>query len=253
MPVHQPRLAEIVAGRLRERIVSGELGNGGQLPRQEELMEEYGVGKPAMREALRALEIEGLITIRRGNRGGAIVHPPQVRNAAYAVGLVLHSRRVLMSDLREAVMSIEPVCAGLCAAREDRHEAVLPDLREAHERAVAHVDDELKHTQASRDFHELLVRHCGNQTLILVVGALESLWSERELAWARDATGGGPFPDPSGRQQGLDDHARMLELIEAGDVDGVQQEARAHLNFSLNFARDDRFEHTVDVPAPPRP
>jgi DNA-binding FadR family transcriptional regulator len=80
------------------------------------------VSRPSLREALRILESEGLITVRRGNLGGAVVHAPRVGNAAYSVGLVLQSKRVPMTDLRDAIKSIEPVGAGLCAAREDRYE-----------------------------------------------------------------------------------------------------------------------------------
>ena len=236
MQIHQPRLAEMVADVLRERIITGRLKDGDGLPRQEDLLAEFNVSRPSLREALRILESEGLITVRRGNLGGAVVHAPRAGNAAYAVGLVLQSKGVPMIDLRDALKSIEPVCAGLCAAREDRHEAVLPKLRELHERVVAAVDDEVEFTLAARRFHEQLVASCGNQTLILIVGALESLWSSREEAWARDASQAGAFPDAKRRQSGIKAHERILKSIEDGDVDRVQRQARVHLESSMLYA-----------------
>src|SRR4051794_13103182 len=92
--LRQPRLAEMVAAVLRDRIVSGELEDGAMLPKQEDLLAEFRISPPPMREALRILETEGLITVRRGNTGGAIVHRPQPGKAAYMMGLVLQSRAV---------------------------------------------------------------------------------------------------------------------------------------------------------------
>jgi GntR family transcriptional repressor for pyruvate dehydrogenase complex len=244
--IRQPRLAEMVAEALRERIVSGDLKDGAMLPRQEDLLQEFRVSRPSLREALRILEAEGLITVHRGNRGGATVHVPRAANAAYSVGLVLQSRGVQMIDVREALKSIEPVCAGLCAQRPDRLEAVLPHLTELHEATLAALDDPLEFTVTSRRFHEALVESCGNETIKLVIGALESLWTSREEAWARSADESGGFPDAKRRLSGTKAHARILKYIEEGDVDRVQRQARLHLDSSLLYALD---EGSVDTAA----
>jgi DNA-binding GntR family transcriptional regulator len=157
-----------------------------------------------------------------------------------------------MTDLRDAIKSIEPVCAGLCAARADRYETVLPVLRAVHEEVVAAVDDEVGFTVASRRFHEQLVAVCGNETLILVVGALESLWSSQEEAWARDASLVGEFPDRRRRMSGVRAHERIFRYIEDGDVDRVQQQARVHLESTLLYALGDDGEGKPVAAAPPR-
>jgi DNA-binding FadR family transcriptional regulator len=237
--IHQPRLAEMVADLLRARIVGGELQDGALLPRQEDLLQEFRVSRPSLREALRILEAEGLITVHRGNRGGATVHVPRTANAAYSVGLVLQSRGVPLVDVREALKSIEPVCAGLCAQRPDRLEVVLPVLAALHEASVAALDDPIEFTKSSRRFHEVLVDLCGNETLKLVIGALESLWTTREEAWARRADEEGGFPDAARRRSGTKAHERILKCIEDGDVDRVQRQARLHLDQSLRYAVDE--------------
>ncbi|WP_433045903.1 FadR/GntR family transcriptional regulator [Dactylosporangium sp. CS-033363] len=251
MQIHQPRLAEMVADTLRDRIITGRLKDGDGLPRQEDLLAEFNVSRPSLREALRILEAEGLITVRRGNLGGALVHAPRVGNAAYSVGLVLQTRGVPMTDLRDAIKSIEPVCAGLCAARADRNEEVLPVLRAVHEEVVAAVDDDVEFTRTSRRFHEQLVALCGNETMILVIGALESLWSTREEAWARDASLHGEFPDATRRMSGIRAHDRILASIEDGEVDRVQQQARVHLESTLLYALGDDVDRPVAA-SPPR-
>lgn len=70
--IRQPRVAEIVASKLRDDILSGRLRAGDILPTQENLYSEFGVSPPALREAIHLLETDGLIAVRRGNVGGAV-------------------------------------------------------------------------------------------------------------------------------------------------------------------------------------
>lgn len=227
----------MVADTLRHRILSGQLADGSTLPKQEELIEEFGVSKPSMREAFRILETEGLITVQRGNVGGAIVHAPQASNTAYMLSLVLQSREVSLHDVGAAIKHIEPVCAALCAARDDRMTTVVPRLTELHEAAIAcPADDELKMTQYARLFHEELVAGCGNETMIQLVGALETLWSAHQQEWAQRVSAQGEFPDEQVRANSLAKHQEILDLIIAGDADAVERAARHHLEGSIFYA-----------------
>lgn len=233
--LRQPTVAEMVASVLRQRIIDGTLGEGGLLPKQEDLLREFNVSKPSMREALRILETEGLVTVRRGNVGGAVSHVPTSRTAAYTLGLVLESRSVPLADVGHALSLVEPLCAGLCAAREDRAETVVPVLQQAHEEAQEHSDDLPTFASAMRRFHELLVELCGNETLIVVAGALESLWSHGEAEWAATAdTAGTAAPDLHGPTS-LAAHEQLLELIIRGDANAVRELARAHLERTLFY------------------
>src|SRR3954466_6326180 len=139
--LRQPRLAEMVAEALRDRILSGALEDGSMLPKQDELLVEFGVSQPPLREALRILETEGLITVQRGNVGGAVVHRPQPAKAAYMLGMVLQSRHATLGDVLSAMVGFERACAAPCAARRDREREVLPRLRAILDDAKAAVDD----------------------------------------------------------------------------------------------------------------
>jgi DNA-binding FadR family transcriptional regulator len=127
--LRQPRLAEMVAAELRERILSGAIPDGGSLPKHEDLLEEFQVSGPSVREAFRILETEGLITVRRGNVGGAVVHVPQPSTAAYMLGVVMQAHDVSLSDVAAALQKIEPLCVALCAARSFRKRTIVPRLR----------------------------------------------------------------------------------------------------------------------------
>ena len=82
-PVKVPKAASLVAASLRRRIVLGDLGEGDALPNETELMRFYEVSRPTLREALRILETESLISVKRGARGGArVVRPRRLRDRA---------------------------------------------------------------------------------------------------------------------------------------------------------------------------
>lgn len=235
----QPRVAEFVAGILRDRIIDGELADGDLLPKQEELMAEFGISRPTLREALRHLENEGLLTVRRGSIGGSVVGVPTAATSAYTFGLVLQSRRATISDLATAIKQIEPVAASLCATRSDRAKTVLPTLRANVERTEAAISDGEQFTRLSREFHELLVESCGNQTLIVTVGALESLWSEQERRWAARVTTEGRYPSNRHRRDVLAAHSNLLDVIAAGDADAARKIDAGHLTRSQRYALED--------------
>ncbi len=238
--LRQPILAEMIARVLRDRIVSGELRDADMLPKQEELIDEFQVSKPSMREALRILEAEGLITVRRGNIGGAVVHAPKAESAAFMLGLVLQSRHVRLTDLAGALQQLEPLCASLCALREDRGTQVVPALRETVEATAEWIDDPVHFTQLSRQFHERVVARCGNETLRLIVGTLESLWSGHEESWAERAEVRGAYPATELRTSVLRAHRRILEAIEAGDRAEATRVSREHLGKSQLYALTDQ-------------
>ena len=176
----QPRVAEIVASKLRDDILSGRLKEGDVLPSQESLFGEFGVSPPALREAIHILETDGLISVRRGNVGGAVVHHPTAERTAQMISMVLQARSATPADVSEALMHLEPICAGMCAAREDRMTEVVPYLQNEIDIQTAQFDDVSQYVPNARRFHETLVSRCGNEPMILLIGSLELIWSAHE-------------------------------------------------------------------------
>ncbi len=243
--LRQPRLAEVVAGVLRERIVDGALGDGDLLPKQDELIEEFRISRPTLREALRVLENEGLLTVRRGSVGGSVIQVPTADASAYTFGLVLQSRRATISDLASAIKHIEPISASLCATRPDRVREVVPVLRTNLRQTEAATSDGPQFTALARQFHELLVSCCGNETLILTVGALESLWSEQERQWAVRAASEGSYPEERYRRDVLTAHVALVAAIEAGDAEAAGHLDASHLQHSQRYTLKDSENQVV--------
>jgi GntR family transcriptional regulator, transcriptional repressor for pyruvate dehydrogenase complex len=227
--LRQPRLADIVARSLRERIISGELADGSSLPTLDRMVQDFGVSPPSVREALRILENEGLISVRRGNVGGAVVHLPKAPSAAHMLGIILQSSKVTVADLERALTALEPLCVRLCAERSDRMEAVVPALQAVHEVAQANKHDPEPFGAAMRQFHRLFAQRCGNETLILMVLALETLWGVQRDTWAYRISNTGEAPDLAVRDHGLGEHAAIIEAIKEGQSELAQELVRAHI------------------------
>jgi GntR family transcriptional repressor for pyruvate dehydrogenase complex len=224
----QPRVAELVASMLRDDILSGRLKEGDVLPSQERLFGEFGVSPPALREAIHILETDGLISVRRGNVGGAVVHHPSAERTAHMISMVLQARAATPVDVSEALMHLEPICAGMCAAREDRMTEVVPYLQNEIGVQSAQFDDLSQYVPNARRFHETLVSRCGNEPMILVIGSLELIWSAHESAvWNGD---GDPAPmvDKT-RRAALRDHQRLLDAICDGNATRAIRLAQDHL------------------------
>jgi len=226
-------LAELVASALRDDILSGRLADGDSLPRQEDLLETFGVSPPAVREALRILETEGLIRVRRGNVGGAVVRAPGSRGVAYMVSLVLQSWGTSLTDVGQALQDMEPVCAALCARRTDRYATIVPQLRELVDEQGRCVDDAVAFNQLCRQFHEAMVKACGNDTLRVLVGSLRTLWTSHEHRVDEQ----GPRPTDAVRRAATGAHQQLVDAIETGDEARVISLARNHLEASQSFTK----------------
>ena len=226
--IRQPRVADIVASRLRDDILSGRLKEGDLLPSQESLFVEFGVSPPAVREAIHLLETDGLISVCRGNVGGAVVHLPTAERTAHMISIVLQARTATPADVSEALMHLEPICAGMCAARDDRMTEVVPYLQAEIDAQIDQFDDVSQYLPNARRFHETLVSRCGNETMILLIGSLELIWSAHESSvWSDD---GEPAPMVGKtRRAALRDHQRLLDAVREGNAARAVRVAQDHL------------------------
>jgi len=240
-------LAEEVADTLRSRILTGELPDGSELPNQERLLDEFGVSKQAVREGLRILELEGLITVRRGNVGGAVVHLPTHSGPAYSLGLVLESRGVRLSELGRTLAIMEPVCARLCAERPDRMETVVPALQLIQADSTEHIEDIPRFMDAMSRFHSTVVSMCGNEPIAVVAGAVEEVWLAQVGEWGVQQVQAGAFPDLAYRQAGVKAHERLIGLIEKGDRLGASKLAEGHFDAEQFYTDRIRPEQRVLV------
>jgi DNA-binding FadR family transcriptional regulator len=244
--VRANRVADVLADRIRRQILAGTLSDGERLPPIEVLMRQFGASVTAVREALRILESEGLVTVTRGKLGGAVVHAPDASTAAYTVALSLAGRGTRLGDVYEAQSFIEASCARLCAQRPDRLVSIVPALRAHHARAESLLDDpSLGFSKAMRSFHEALIEGCGNQTLAMLGGILESIYFPNNLGAAEDLGGLDDARVKAAKVLSLECHREICELIEAGDDLGVADKMAKHV-VSHKHAGPDLVDEVVD-------
>jgi GntR family transcriptional regulator, transcriptional repressor for pyruvate dehydrogenase complex len=249
--VHVPKVAELVAAHLRARIVSGDLADGDELPRESELRAEFGVSRPSLREALRVLETEGLIRIRRGNVGGAIVRRPTASSAAYHLSLTLRVNEVTHDDLAIARLAVEPICAALAAGLPDRQAIVgeLTLLVDESERCTTTAS----FTESAHEFHRRLTERCGNTTMAVMAGTLEAVWGAQETRAvetefrANDAAHRGDRE----RRKSIAAHRRIIAAIAEGSADRASRAMRQHLAEAQEVLVGALGSTVIELTAPP--
>ncbi len=227
--VRAPRTAEIVAQDLRRQIVRGELNEGDALPPETSLMEFFGVSRPTLREALRVLEAEMLITVHRGSHGGARVQTPNGDVAARYAGFVLEHRNVDLADVYQARAIIEPPCARIVATQRTKDDLarIWAAVQEAE--SANKTDDAVLAVRVQNEFHSLIVELARNETTAVLWGMLRHIVDSVTVSRVeREATHLG------GRS-----HRRLAELIEAREADAAEQLWRKHLTESSRFFTSD--------------
>jgi len=222
--------AETIADELRADILRGDARDGDLLPKLDELMVRFSTSKLTIREALRILETEGIVSVQRGNVGGAIAHLPTSGNVAYTLSLVFEGRDVTVDDVASSIERLEPVCAQFCAERADRGSTLLPLLAAAQSQlsdAIASGDTDGA-GRAARRWHEALVNECGNKATAITVGALQAIWSSHTHSLAVEATAQGLDMSDTMMRKTYAEHDEIQRLIESGDSLGAAQALRAH-------------------------
>lgn len=213
-----------IADEIRGLIVSGQLSEGESLGHEPDLVERFGVSRPSLREALRILEAEGLVTVVRGVRGGVIAHEPDGRMTARTAALLLQARNVSLADVFEARSLVEPIAARTLATMRGRR-AAIKELRALINDEEAVIDDPDAFGIANAAFHERLVALAGNQTLGIVAEMLHEIVAAAVAAVSRGEDGG----SLATRRRGLRSQEKLCDLLEAGDGTAAEEHWRAHM------------------------
>lgn len=166
--------AKQIAEHIRSAILDGTLKGAERLPTEEELAARYGVSRPTVREALKRLAAQNLISSRRGPTGGTFVNPLSLEdlaeNVTSAATMLVTLGQVDMDEIAQARIELEGLCCRLAVAHAS--DAVLGELREA----LAHQSDPSLSDEdfcaADVRFHRIIVDAAQNAMLRFVMYAL---------------------------------------------------------------------------------
>jgi GntR family transcriptional repressor for pyruvate dehydrogenase complex len=214
-----PKASDVLAGQLRETILDGRLVEGAALPTERELAERSGLSRASVREALRILEVEGLIATRPGRNGGSAVRRPSRESVERSLSLFIRGQKIRFRSLLETREAIEPSSARLAALRRDEEE--LAALEASHARVAASYDDIPAFLQANIDWHLDVVRASHNELLIAFMTAIS-----RSVHAATDLEN---FNSDDIRMAVIHAHRRILDAIRQQDTDAAERRMRRHV------------------------
>jgi GntR family transcriptional regulator, transcriptional repressor for pyruvate dehydrogenase complex len=249
--VRAPKTGELIADHLRRQIVRGELRPGETLPSESQLMEQYGVSRPTLREAFRILEAETLISVRRGSRGGARVIAPDVSVAARYVGLLLQMQGATINDVYEARMISEPACARLFALRRtdediEKLTEVVEELKAEVAARKPFIPDPYKWSRLTYRFHELILEGCSNKTMAIQGAVLQDIVATHlrtKIAQRDDSDTAERF------QRVIRSYTKFISLAKAANAAGAEKHWRSHMEGAAQYLlKDDlRTKPVVDL------
>lgn len=222
--VRIPKAAEIVSSKLRSLIIREELTDGASLPSEAELINQFGVSRPTLREAIRILESEGLVTVMRGAKGGAIVHRPNLELVIRSLGLLLQFEGVSIGEIYRVHAFLEVPAARLVA--ELRNQDAISELRACLAEARNHVENDSLFGADTARFRNTLVKHSGITTLVKLASVLNDIL---ERSWSSvTVTAGSQVNNRRAKQRGMKSIETLIALIEAGNGAEAEDHWRRH-------------------------
>lgn len=224
--VRSPKTAELVAGTLRRMVVEGQLIDGDFLPNEAELMTHFGVSRPTLREAVRVLESERLVEVRRGSRTGARVRVPGPEIVARPAGLLLELSGTTIADLLTAKSGIEPMAARLLA--ESGPAEAFDELDQLLEALISEGWQSGRLAETTGAFHLRVVQLSGNATLSIVAGMLHEI-TVRHTAFVFKERRPVSKAD---YDKLIRSYRKLMQFLRAGDAEGAEAHWRKHLDTS---------------------
>jgi DNA-binding FadR family transcriptional regulator len=234
-PARLQKKSELVARQLIDRIIAEDLDGGDRLEHEGQLIDQLGVSRATLREAFRLLEITGILRLRPGREGGAIVHQPTGDDFGRMVTLFFQVTRCTYRDLLRAAIVLQPAVYSEAARRAtDDDKARLRELWSAQPERPRDDSDDLRSLTA---LSAVVAASCHNPVLELVVSAIGAVFQrhmERLLV-------GIPH-----RREGARVGRLVVEAIEGGDAERAGRLIRANLEGWRDIAERE-YPHILDA------
>ena len=208
------KIAEAIAKDILTRIRKEGLALGSQLPSEAQMVADYSVGRASLREALRILELHGLIKIKAGPGGGPVVTGLSTKDFGRMATLYFESGSMTFREVIDARLVMEPMMARLAAERRD------PKLVGELLAAGTVTESDEAYLKSSAKFHRLVASMSGNRVLNLFSHSLEDIFHER--------VSGMLFP-VSRRSEVVTAHTAIAKAIAKGKATEAETLMREHM------------------------
>jgi GntR family transcriptional repressor for pyruvate dehydrogenase complex len=222
------KTALILAQRIVKDIERQCLGPGDKLPAEKLMMESYGAGRGTLRESLRFLELQGVLSFKQGPGGGPVIEKPTADNLATTLTLLLQFEHAPYRVIAEARAAFEPVMAQLAAERIG--EDGLKRLEQSLTEMEADIDSTERYLATNAEFHNTIAWSSGNSLFGFLIDA---------MVGAMDISGashGIRYPTRR-RQAVLAAHREIFEAIKAGDRTLAGESMSKHIDEYFTYAQ----------------
>lgn len=221
----KPKTAEIVAATLRRAIITGDHAVGDALPVEAELMRRFGVSRPTLREAIRILEAESLVTMVRGTGGGPRVAPPDAAVTVSYAGYILQSQHTTLKDVFEARTVIETEAVRDLA--EHSTGVVPPLVATALAREATEIEKPAGFQACAAKFHDAIVYSRENHASWLMYRIVRDISDRQSRQAATAVHQPARLLEMFRRTHEL--HARIAQLVVDRDAETAAALWRRHL------------------------
>jgi DNA-binding FadR family transcriptional regulator len=218
VPQRTEKVAESIARQIVQDIHRNNMAPGTTLPPESAMLERFGVGRGSLREALRILEVNGLVMLKPGPGGGPVVAQHDPASFGQMMTLHLQSLGATYRQLLEARVDYESLLARKAAEREGDEAGEI--MRAAMKAPPASPADDGQYVSATGGFHSAVGRASGNPVLALAADAIYSIWAVRvtRVLYA-----------PEHREDVLRDHAAIAKAIERHEATRAERLMREHM------------------------
>lgn len=219
------RRPEVAADAVREKIIAHDLKPGDRVPAAWLAPEALNISRGTMREALKVLEFQGLISSKTGPGGGVFVSKVHPGDAIQMLDNLFLFDAPSIADIYAIRKKLEPELAATVAGSLSQDALrTLQDTIRLYEDEPATAEEEYQQRLAELDFHVELARHCENTLLGFICTFLASLL--RDMTVCREIY---RAPNPALRETGLHYQVRLVRAIKAGDSMKAREIMRAHM------------------------
>lgn len=233
IPKRVKRSDQIVES-VKRWIAVNRMQPGDRLPNERELMDQFECSKGTVREALKSLEVQGLVSIRTGPNGGAVLERVAFEKASELLRNYLHFEQPSGPDVYALRTLVEPEIAALATPRLNEEDlTLLESLVNRCESDPETFEERIDQRIAELEFHVVLAQRCNNALLSFIGRFLNDMIRDLVI-FKKSAL-------PEQREfscSNHDYHKRLLEAFRAGNADEARQLMHDHMKSAEHFNRE---------------
>jgi DNA-binding FadR family transcriptional regulator len=220
-PIQVRRTFDEICGRIREQLALGVLKPGDKLPRERDLAEQLGVSRNVLREALRSLEMAGLLRLQKGVKGGAFIQAGDMSRMNDVMRDMLSLGAISVRELSEGRIQILDLVVRLACERAQAADFQALEANIERSDFATREGRLLDRVECSREFYKLLAAATGNKVMAMIMDSVTEI--HMRFVYAKVASSGVSMP------QLVEKRRQFLSALRARDTSAAARLMQAHL------------------------